>query len=51
MKNPSHKMVPTREAWIFKDKEIMSSVKRGLKQAGQGKTKNRGSFAMHAQKD
>ena len=45
------KTVPAHEAWIFEDKKILASVKRGLKQAGQGKTKGLGSFAQYAEED
>jgi hypothetical protein len=45
------KTVPAHEAWIFEDRKILASVKRGLKQAGQGKTKSLGSFAKYAEQD
>jgi hypothetical protein len=45
------KSVPAHEAWIFEDKKILSSIKRGLKQAAQGKTRSLGSFAKHAEED
>jgi len=43
------KTVPAHEAWIFEDKKILASVKRGLQQAAQGKTKSLGSFARYAE--
>ena len=46
-----HKNVPAHEAWVFENKEILASLKRGLKQAGQGKTRSLGSFARHASED
>lgn len=30
--------IPAREAWLFKNKKALTSVKRGLKQAADGKT-------------
>lgn len=46
-----HKKIPAHEAWVFEDKEILASLKRGLKQAAQGRTRNLGSFAKHAQEE
>jgi hypothetical protein len=46
-----HKKVPAHEAWVFEDKEILASLKRGLKQAAQGKTRSLGSFSRHARED
>jgi hypothetical protein len=43
------KTIPAHEAWIFEDKKILASIKRGLKQAAAGKTKSLGSFARHAE--
>jgi hypothetical protein len=43
------KTIPAHEAWIFEDKKILASIKRGLKQAAAGKTKRMGSFARHAE--
>lgn len=45
------KSIPAHEAWIFEDKKILASVKRGLKQAAQGKAKYVGSFAKYAEED
>ena len=30
--------IPAREAWIFKNKQALASVKRGLQQASKGRT-------------
>ncbi|HWF17787.1 MAG TPA: hypothetical protein VG754_00885 [Verrucomicrobiae bacterium] len=46
-----HKKIPAHEAWVFEDKEILASLKRGLKQAAQGKTRSLGSFAKHAREN
>lgn len=40
--------IPASEAWLYRNKEALASVKRGLK---KGKTHNRGSFAKHANDD
>jgi hypothetical protein len=40
--------VPEREAWIFANQEALQSLKRGIQQARDGKTKSLGSFAEHA---
>jgi hypothetical protein len=45
------KSVPAHEAWIFEDKKVLSSLRRGLKQAAQGKTKSLGSFARYAEEE
>lgn len=38
------------EAWLFKNRPALASVKRGLKESAQGKTVYRGSFAENAKK-
>ncbi|MBI4406102.1 MAG: hypothetical protein HY537_18225 [Deltaproteobacteria bacterium] len=43
--------VPAREAWLFKNKEALSSVQKGLKQSAAGKTKSLGSFAKYIADD
>lgn len=44
-------MVPAREAWLFKNKKALASVRRGLKQAAEGKGRYLGSFAKYAKED
>lgn len=31
--------IPARELWLFKNKKALKSVKKGIKQSSQGKTK------------
>lgn len=45
------KTIPAHEAWIFEDPKTLNSIKRGLKQAAKGQTKNLGSFARHAEEN
>ena len=40
--------VPFSEKWLFKNKEALESVKRGLKESSQNQVSYRGSFAEHA---
>ena len=40
--------IPASELWLYKDKEALASVKRGLT---KGKTQERGSFAQYAHDD
>jgi hypothetical protein len=40
--------IPASEAWIFKNKKALASVKRGLEDSKAGRTQNLGSFAAHA---
>lgn len=40
--------IPASEAWLYKDKKALDSVKRGLR---KGKTNERGSFAKYATDD
>lgn len=40
--------IPVCEAWIFKNKDVMDSIERGLKESKEGKTKYLGSFAKYA---
>jgi hypothetical protein len=39
--------IPAYEAWLFKDKEALASVKQGLLESAVGLTKSRGSFAKY----
>ena len=41
-------MVPASEAWLFKNKQALASVRQGLKEAGEGKGRKWKSFAAHA---
>ena len=43
--------LPARETWLFKNKEALASVEKGLKQSAEGKTKSLGSFAKHLEDD
>lgn len=43
--------LPAREAWLFKNKEALASVERGLQESGEGKTKSLGSFAKYLDED
>jgi len=43
--------LPAREAWLFKNKEALASVEKGLKQSSKGKTKSLGSFSKHLKDD
>jgi hypothetical protein len=36
------------EAWLFKNRKVLASVKQGLKESAQGKGIYRGSFAKYA---
>ena len=40
--------IPAREKWLFENKEALSAVRTGLRQAAQGRTRARGSFARFA---
>jgi|SRR5271167_343337 len=40
--------IPASEAWLFKNKKALASVKRGLEDSAAGRTHNLGSFAAHA---
>ncbi len=40
--------VPASEAWLFRNKSALASVKRGLADSAEGRTRDLGSFAKHA---
>ena len=40
--------VPLHEAWLYTNKAALESVRRGIEEAGRGKTHKIGSFAKHA---
>ena len=43
--------IPASEAWLFRNKTALASLRRGLAQAASGKTRMIGSFAAHADDD
>jgi len=43
--------IPAREKWLFESKTALKKVKRGLKDASQGKLSNKGSFAKFSDDD
>lgn len=45
------KSVPTNEAWLYENKSVLASVKRGLDDSASGRTKSRGSFAAHVRSE
>ena len=40
--------IPAREAWLFRNKEALASVRRGLEESAKGEAKELGSFARYA---
>ena len=40
--------IPAREKWLFQNKEAKAAVREGLRQAAEGRTRSRGSFARFA---
>lgn len=44
-------VIHKQEAWLFKNQDALASVKRGLKQAAEGKTHDLGSFAEHVEEE
>jgi len=43
------KAVPASEVWLYENTEALESVKKGLREAADGKTVYRGSFAKYAE--
>lgn len=43
--------IPASEAWLFRNKKALASVRRGLAEAAEGKTKVIGSFSTFAGDD
>ncbi len=39
--------IPARELWLYKNPEALEAVKIGLKEAGEGKIVDGGSFAQY----
>ncbi len=39
--------IPAEELWLFKNKEALNSVKKGIKDSMTGKVSKRGSFAKY----
>lgn len=40
--------IPASEAWIYEDKEVLASIRRGLKESARGKLLKKPSLAKHA---
>lgn len=43
--------IPASEAWLFKNRKALDSVRRGLKEASEGRAKAAGSFAHFLEDD
>lgn len=43
-----HVSIPASEAWLFRNRKAMDSVRRGLEQVAEGKAEPAGSFARFA---
>jgi hypothetical protein len=43
--------IPASEAWLYRNRKALASVRRGLAEAAEGKAKAIGSFAMYADDD
>lgn len=43
--------IPASEAWLYRNKSALASLRRGLAEAAAGKTRVIGSFAAHADDD
>jgi hypothetical protein len=44
------KAIPASEVWLYENPEALASVKRGLRESAEAKSRYRGSFAKHARK-
>ena len=40
--------IPVREAWLFRNKQALGQVRRGLQDSAAGKTVKKGNFAAYA---
>jgi hypothetical protein len=40
--------IPASEAWLFRNKKALDSIRRGLEEAAAGKARTAGSFARYA---
>jgi hypothetical protein len=47
---PYHE-IPARERWLYKNKEALASVLKGLQQSKEGKTRYLGSLAQYLDED
>lgn len=45
--DPRHS-IPAYEAWVFRNQDVLESVKRGLEESAQEKVQDLGSFAAYA---
>jgi len=43
--------IPVSELWVFKDKQILASLDKGMDESDHRQTKNRGSFAKYIKND
>lgn len=43
--------VPASEAWLFKNRSALESLRRGFEDAAAGRTRSLGSFATYADDD
>ncbi|MDD4858983.1 MAG: hypothetical protein PHR56_02105 [Dehalococcoidales bacterium] len=39
--------IPASEVWVFKHKEVLAAIDKGMAEAADGKAVKRGSFARH----
>lgn len=43
--------IPVREKWVYENKKVHNKLKRGIKDAGEGKASSRGSFSEYTEDD